>query len=223
MSERLDRVMAYLDGEMDAAQRIAFEAEIAADPALAADVAAHRGLAGLLSAAYDPVLSEPVPLRLDLAARAANDAPRRPRGLTWAAMAASLVVGVVAGRFALIPEPPVSVGRDLPARTELARALDTQLAAERGPIRIGLSFRDTDGRYCRTFQSGPDRLAGLACRQDAAWRLRTATAWSPAAEPTYREAASATPPEVLAAVDRALAGETLDATQERAARDRGWR
>jgi hypothetical protein len=45
----------------------------------------------------------------------------------------------------------------------------------------------------------------------------------PADAPAYRTAASELPPEVLAAVDRELAGEVLDATQERAARDRGWR
>ena len=223
MSERLDQVMAYLDGELDAAARRAFENEMAADPALAAEVAAHRGLAAQLAEAYAPVLHEPMPLRLELAAQAANDRETPRRVITWAAMAASLVVGVLAGRFALTPEPPVAVGADVPAKAELARALDHQLASEPGVVRIGVTFRATDGRYCRTFQSAPDRLAGLACRQGKDWRIETATRWSPSSEPQYRTAASATPPEVLAAVDRALAGETFDAAHERAARDAGWR
>jgi len=218
-----DRLTAYVDGELDADARRAFEAELAADPGLAAQVAAHRTLRTRLSAAYRPVLEEAVPMRLELSARAANDRARSPRAAVWAAMAASLVVGVLAGRFALAPEPPVAVGADLPARTELARALDRQLAAEPGVVRIGLTFRDTQGRYCRTFQSPADRLAGLACRGPERWRVVTATAWSPTAEPEYRTAASATPPEVLAAVDRALAGEALDRRQETAARDAGWR
>jgi len=223
MTDRLNRVMAYVDDELDDGARRAFEAEMAADPALAAEVAAHRELAGRLSAAYGPLLDEAVPLRLDLAARTANDQARSQRIGTWAAVAASLVVGVVAGRFALAPEPAVAVGTDLPARTELAMALDRQLATEPGVVRIGLTFRDTQGRYCRTFQSATDRLAGLACRGPAHWRVMTATAWSPAAAPEYRMAASATPPEVLAAVDRTLAGEALDSQQEKAARDAGWR
>lgn len=218
-----DRLMAYVDGELDDDARRAFETELASDPDLAAQVAAQRALRARLSATYGPVIEEAVPLRLELAARTANDHARTRRVAVWAAMAASLVVGVLAGRFAFLPEPPVAVGADLPARTELARALDRQLAAEPGVVRIGLTFRDPQGRYCRTFQSAADRLAGLACRGSERWRVTMATAWSPSAEPQYRTAASATPPEVLAAVDRALAGETLDAAQETAARDRGWR
>jgi len=223
MTERLEQVMAYLDGELDAAARKAFEADMAADPELAAEVAAHRGLADSLKAAYDPVIDEPVPLRLTLAAQAANDAPRRGRLMTWAAMAASLVLGVLVGRMALAPQAPVAVGGQVPARTQLAQALDHGLAAEPGVVRIGLTFRDAGGRYCRTFQSGPDKLAGLACRDAKAWRIETATAWTLAATPTYRTAGSDTPPAVLAAVDGALSGQVFDAAQERAARDGGWK
>jgi hypothetical protein len=215
--------MAFLDGEMSRAERKAFQAEMAADPALAAEVAAHRELGEKLSAAYDPVADEPAPLALRLAAQAANDAPRRGFGLAWAGMAACLVVGVLAGRFVLPPKPPVGVGTELAARTNLARALEDQLAPQPGVVRIGLTFKDGAGRYCRTFQSRRHGLAGLACREDGRWRVRTATRWMPADAPAYRTAASELPPEVLAAVDRELAGEVLDATQERAARDRGWR
>jgi hypothetical protein len=223
MSDRLERMMAYIDGELAPSARRAFEAEMAADPALAADVAAHRDLAARLSDAYAPVLDEPVPLRLELAAQTANDRAPRRRVVTWTAVAASLVVGVLAGRFALAPQPTVSVGVDIPAKMELARALDDQLSSQPGVVRIGLTFRDAAGRYCRTFQSPPDRLAGLACRDGRDWRVETATAWSPGSDPQYRTAASATPPEVLAAVDRTLAGEAFDAAQEKAARDAGWR
>lgn len=223
MTERLSRIMAWLDGEMRPAARKAFEADMAADPALAAEVAAHRDLGEKLSDAYDPVADEPVPLRLTLAAQAANDAPRRPLRLAWAGMAACLVVGLLAGRFVLAPEPKVGVGTELAARTGLARALEDQLAPQPGAVRIGLTFKDGAGRYCRTFQSRRNSVAGLACREDGAWRVRTATHWMPADAPAYRTAASELPPEVLAAVDRELAGEVLDAAQERAARDRGWR
>lgn len=223
MNARLERIMAYLDRELDAEGRKAFEAEIAADPALAAEVDAHRDLARRLADAYGPVAEEPVPLNLQLAAQAANDAPPRRLNLAWAGMAACLVVGVLAGRFVLAPETGVGVGTELAARTELARALEDQLAPQPGAVRIGLTFRDRDGRYCRTFQSRSDGLAGLACREGDGWRVRTATRWTPGGAPDYRTAASDMPVEVLAAVDQALAGEVLDAAQERAARDRGWR
>jgi len=223
MSKHLDRIMGYVDGELDAAARKAFEAEMAADPALAAEVAAHRDLARRLTDAYGPVADEPVPLRLTLAAQAANDTPPRRLNLAWAGMAACLVVGVLAGRFVLAPEPGVGVGTELAARSDLARALEDQLAPQPGTVRIGLTFRDRDGGYCRTFQSRPDRLAGLACRGDDGWQVRTATRWTPGGAPDYRTAASDMPIEVLAAVDQALSGDVLDAAQERAARDRDWR
>lgn len=223
MSERLDRVMAYVDGEMSPAARRTFEADMAADPGLAAEVAAHRDLGRRLADAFGPVADEPVPLALTLAAQAANDAPPRRTGLAWAGMAATLVVGLLAGRFVLAPEPQLGVGSTLAARTDLDRALENQLAAQPGAVRIGLTFRDQEGRWCRTFHSRSDALAGLACRDAAGWTLETATAWRSDGAPTYRTASSDTPPEILAAVDRALAGEAADAAQEKAARDAGWR
>lgn len=220
-----ERLLAYLDRELAAADRAAFEAELAIDPALAAQVERHQGLAARVAGAYAPVLDEPVPPALVAAASAANDRGRPRLGLPqWAAMAACLVVGVVAGR-ALWPQngPLASQGQALIAQGGLDRALTLQLAADAGPIRVGLSFHARDGRYCRTFQSPADRLAGLACRADGRWIAETTTAWTPQDHPDYRTAASATPPAVLAAVDALIAGEAFDAPAERAARDHGWK
>jgi hypothetical protein len=219
---REERLIAYVDGQLD--DRAAFEAEMAADPALAAEVARHRALAGRVASAFAPVLDEPVPPGLVAAASVAND--RSPRfGLPqWAAMAACLLVGVVAGR-SVLPEggPLVSQGGVLVAKGEIGQALTKQLASDPGPVDVGVSFRRADGRYCRTFQSAPDRLAGLACRDGDRWVAETASAWTPPRNAGYRTAGSDTPPEVLAAMDRLIAGDPLDAAAERAARDRGWR
>ncbi|MGQ3055279.1 MAG: hypothetical protein ACT6S0_26110, partial [Roseateles sp.] len=63
---------------------------------------------------------------------------------------------------------------------------------------------------------------GLACRDaDGAWALQQVVAAS-AAGSGMRQAATNLPPAVLAAVDKAMAGEALNAEQERAARDAGW-
>lgn len=217
---RLEQVIAFVDGELAPAERAAFAAEMAADPTLAAEVAAHRALAAKVGRAYAPVLEAEVPLRLRLAAAAANTGGRAPRLAPWAAAAASLVAGVLAGW--LLQAPPLAVGREVPARLAVGKALEHGLAAEPTAVRIGVTFRDPTGRYCRTFESVPDRLAGLACRRDRRWRLETAAAWSPAGGPAYRTAASETPPAVLAATDALMAGEALDAAQERTARDSGW-
>lgn len=219
--DRDERLMAYVDGELQAADRAAFEQELGADPELQRQVERQQALRRRLAATFDPVLDEPVPLELTLAAQAANTRAGAWRAPHWAAMAACLAVGVLVGRSVLVERGPFTDA--LVARGEVARALDQRLAADQGPIRVGLSFRTAEGRYCRTFQSAPDRLAGLACRHPQGWRAEALTTWAPGQETGYRQAGSETPAPVLAAVDSLISGEALDAASERAARDRGWK
>lgn len=222
---REERLAAYVDSELSHADTRAFEAELAADPALAAQVDAQRALRESLRAAFDPVLDEPMPLKLLAATRAKPPAaaPVRRAIPAWAAMAACLALGVGAG--ILIPRQPegglaVQDGR-LTARGPLALALSDGLAADPGAVRIGVTFRDGAGRYCRTFDSAQDRLSGLACRQDGHWLAEATAAYEPSAT-TYRQASAQTPAPVLAAMDALIAGDPLDAAAERAARDGDW-
>lgn len=182
-----------------------------------------------LSAAFDGVLDEPVPDRFK--ALLAEPAPQvvdlgavrvQRRAMSswaaWGGMAATLVLGTLIGTR-LAP----SGGDDrLVARGEIARALDTQLAsAPAGAVAVQISFKARDGRWCRSFSTAAS--AGLACREaDGAWALQQLAAIT-ASGPGMRQAASSLPPSVLAAVDAAMAGEALNADQERAARDAGWR
>ena len=83
-------------------------------------------------------------------------------------------------------------------------------------VRVPLSFRDKSGKLCRSFDTA--RLAGIACRDDDGWRLRLALQTSSGG----RSAASESP-FVGQAVDAMIAGDPLDAGQQQAARDRGWR
>src|SRR5262249_31235788 len=157
------------------------EAAMAADPAVARRVEQHRALRARLRGAFDPVLSEAIPERLLAAARgapahAARVVPLRPHPAarwSWpqfAALAASLVLGVLLGRW-LVRTPARLVTRDgaLLADGALARALSQQLASTQpadAPVQIGVSFRSHGGDYCRTFVlREKNAIAGLACHE----------------------------------------------------------
>lgn len=145
----------------------------------------------------------------------------------WIAMAACLVAGLFIGRVAIPALPVLSGANDTPpiATGPLAQALNGQGSGQgAGPIRIGLSFKDQAGLYCRTFQaSGQTPVAGVACREPSAWRLRVVSSAAPTAATAYRTASAETPPAVLAAVDAMIAGQPLDAAGEAKARAAGWK
>ncbi len=247
-----DTLLAYVDGELDAATRAELEAAIAADTQLARRVQQAHGLRALLRNTYDPVLDEPMPARLLAAAQPAAPAPKvvdlaaerasrkaasaPPRAWAggwqqWGAMAACLVVGVFVGRSAMIGSQGDEVatrGGQMVARGELARSLTRQLASAQpadAPVQIGVSFVSRGDEYCRTFLLRPGGAAGLACRHGDDWQLRVLT--QDKAQTTdasrLRMAASPTPPAVLRAVDEQMQGGPLDADAERAALQRGWR
>lgn len=90
-------LMAYVDGELDAAGVAGFERAMAADPALARQVRVLRDANTALRAAYNSALREPVPERL-LAPLGAQ--PRGWRAGTvrrYSAMAAALALAVLGG------------------------------------------------------------------------------------------------------------------------------
>ena len=76
-----DRLIAYLDGELEVAQRREVEAWLDADPAARRRMAALAESANLLRLAFDEAIREPVPDRLVAAARGetARTASGRPR------------------------------------------------------------------------------------------------------------------------------------------------
>lgn len=140
-------------------------------------------------------------------------------------MAASLVVGVFAGQL-LFPDgndSPVALeGGRLVAASHLQQALDSQLAsAPSGEgTRIGLTFRDTQGSICRSFTDAT--ASGLACRSEGNWQLHGLFPTAEGQAGDYRMAAGSDP-RLASLIGEAMAGEPFDATQEKAARDAGWR
>ena len=241
-----DVLMAYVDRELDAQTRAAIDAALAQDPGLAARLERQRKLRLAVHAAYEPVLAEPMPQRLLDAARGAAAAPasvaRRWSWFEWSAMAASVVVGVLAGGVLLNESrrvPPVAETTadfvadrtGMLARGALAHALAEQLAstqAAEAPVRVGLSFVSAAGEYCRTFTLAQDsaagRLGGLACRTGDEWRVQVVAQDDRrgAATGAYRMAGIEMPSPVLRAVEDRIQGAALDAEAERAAQRRGW-
>jgi hypothetical protein len=143
----------------------------------------------------------------------------------FAALAASLVLGLALGRTLLAPAGgPVGIEHGtMVAQGALADALDVQLASAQpagAPVRMGVSFAAADGRLCRTFDSAA--LSGLACRGEAGWQLMMTAAGASGPRGDYRQAASGNP-LVAQAAQEMMAGEALDAAGERRARDSGWR
>ena len=222
-------VAAFVDGELDdlTARRIEREAENDAD--LAAEIARHRALKARLEAHFAPVAEDTVPERLrallvepklDTSLAARREAKRaRFAPIHWGAIAASLVLGLAIGFKPWVPAADVShADGTLVASGTLASALDTQLASNQtsdADVRIGLTFRDKQGRTCRSFEGRA--LSGIGCRDQGRWALeRTMTGQAGSG---YRQASSGA---LAAEVANMMAGDALDAAAERAALKKGW-
>jgi hypothetical protein len=209
---------------------------LATDPVLAARVQRERALRAALHGAFDPVLDEPIPARLaallqaPAAAAVTALSPRRLRR-RWAMPALAMAASIAALAVLLWQSSAHDLVRLRDGETfaggALSRALDDQLASapEPGaPITVGLTFRAADGHICRSFvrHAAPTR-AGLACHAAQGWQVPVVVPVGAPAEGDMRQAASALPPAVQQAIDARLQGEVFDASQERAARDAGWR
>jgi hypothetical protein len=251
MSVSDESLMAYADGEADAATRAIIETAMRDDPEIHRRIEEHRALRETMQGAFSAVLDESVPQRLIDAARgpdaartgnvvdlararraaAAVDAPGRRRSWQPAAMAASVLVGVAVGYLGWHGSKSwvkTNSSGELIAGAGLAEALSNQLSEDRSPGLVaitGLSFRAKTGDYCRTFSlTGAHANSGLACREGDGWKIKV-LAQSPNAtsnSSTFRPAASADAPAVRAAVEESIDGEPLDRAGEVAARQGGW-
>lgn len=223
-----EHFFAWLDGELDPEAAAKVAAEVAADPDLQAKADAHRAMQARLRSAFEPVMAPPPAAEnvVDLSAARARRLERRalPSMTQWAAIAATLVVGIVTGTI-VGGGSPSSVRTDagqLVAAGELGRALDSRLASApdaSGP-RIGLTFRDTSGSVCRSFTDGAAQ--GLACRDGERWALRGLVQGGNAGSGDYRMAAGVDP-AIASLIDSRMAGEPFDAAAEQKALSEGWR
>jgi hypothetical protein len=239
MSPSEETLMAYADGELDAAGRADVEDAMRADPSIERRIGQFREQRARLQAAYAGELEEPVPEKILAALRRAPPAPAtvdfkrrsaraRPRTPIWGytALAASIVIGVAVGLLSWQRSLMIRhVGGGLLAGGALARGLSDQLSGDQGGdrVRVGLSFVSTSGAYCRTFSvPGDSPSAGLACRRGEEWEIQVLAHPQTEGQGTYRTAATDLPPEVLKAAQAEMAGEPLDRAGEIAARAAHW-
>ena len=230
-----EKFFAWLDGELDAAEAARVAAEVEVDAELAAKAEQHRALKGRLATAFGTVAEAPVPEPLLAVARpepevidfAAAKRLRQSRGWTglpqWAAIAATLAVGIFVGTMVPHRDGDAMMVEDgkVYAAAALDTALTTQLAsAPSGDTRIGLTFRDQSGAICRSFTD--QASSGLACRNGNKWQLRGLFAAPEGQAATYRMAAGMDP-NLAALIGSSMSGDPFDAAQEKAAKDRGWR
>lgn len=232
MSEEVDELlMAYVDGELSREDRSAMERKLAGDRRLQSALAQERLLRSRIAETYDPALAEEVPERLVrlfdrprsrvLPFRRANRASAGWRWQHLTAMAASLALALfLAYDLTTVDDPPEDAGYRIAGAT--AEALDVQLASTQSPtapVQIGVSFIGPGGEPCRTFEVSEG--AGLACRSGSEWKLRLFTPGTASSAAEYQRAGSASA-KVMSRVQELIAGEPMDAEQERQARDAGW-
>lgn len=234
-----ETLMRRIDGEMPVAERDRIDAAAASDADLAARLAALRTTGAAARAAF-PIQSDARDADLARLIMVSGSAPTKSAGwklwlgqafaprsaVIWGGLAtAAFVAGLLIAPslngstgFALTSDGAV-------ADAGLVRVLDTGLAADGADDQgraVGLTFRNAEGRWCRTFTATQDRVAGLVCRQGEDWRLQ-ALAPAGSSNGEIRTASSDTPAVVLAAVDTTIAGDAVDTAAERRARDDGWR
>jgi hypothetical protein len=91
-------------------------------------------------------------------------------------------------------------------------------------VQIGISFLAKSGEYCRAFALPGEASSGLACRHDQEWRIQglVRDGGGAAGAAGYRTAGSSMTPMMLKLVEERIAGDALDQSGERAARQRGW-
>lgn len=129
-----DDLHAYVDGQLDEGRRAAIETWLAANPAAAERVRGWQDQRSALHAAFDAVLTEPVPERLRQAAR--RPSPGRRPLFRVAAAVAWLALGSVIGYAIRASQPPGEDGPPAIARSAaIAHAVYTPEI--RHPVEVG--------------------------------------------------------------------------------------
>lgn len=230
-------ITGWLDGEVTPQQRSEIEAMIAASPELGLHVARLSRADRLLTPAFAETLNAPIPQRFEAVLgksrrgrgfaglRAAVSGLISPRRVAMAA--ASLAVGFVLGGAMLSGSAGAGIVTDSQGRMIANGPMAASLAsvvsgANSGPLGIRLSMVDSDGRYCRQFETAG--ASGLACLEREAWAIDTLsrTNGTSSVDGSYVMADGSTDPAIAVALQRRGVRHILDSREESAAIAAGW-
>jgi hypothetical protein len=241
-------LVAFVDGELDAAQREMVGAILERDPALQRRAAEMRLSCDLLREAFPLQPPDRVPERIDATARRlagacaqhSRHAGRESRFPRKHAVAAGLLVcaAVSAAYFAWQRAEPTrqmatalaQIDPDNPLYALLEStpsALAIHVPQEDAVLRAILTFRAEDGRFCREFEilASSGASTGVACRDDGKWRTEVllSAAAAPPSSQYYTPAAGSDDPAIAEAVEKLMQGEPMSAREEAEVLTHGWR
>lgn len=237
MSVTDEQIAAYADGELAGEELAQVEAAVAADPALASKVEAHRALKAKLGAHFAPILDQPVPDHLSAMLRPSEQTAevvsfaqeRSKRGLApivrrWGVYIGPALAAAVVAAAVFLPRIGGSdpIPTDGMAGPQLASVLDNQLVADQNPeaeTRILLSFEQEPGRLCRVYRG--EVAGGIACRNEQGWQIEREMLLGDGQSTEFRQAGSDA--ELMAAAQSMATGGALTAEEEAAAKAKGWR
>lgn len=239
-------LVAYVDDELDPAQRAMVSSALAGSPALRHRADQMRLARDLLCEAFplrpDATVPAPVAAAADRLAEACATRAR-PKAPHWKyAIAASLLLAAAASVTYLTLRPRsevhggavtalMRIAPESPLHTVLesgASGTVTQVHGEDAFVRAVLTFRSKDGRFCREFEisAGAAGSTGIACRENGEWHaevlMKKASA-APVESGYYSPAGQDDDPALARVVDRLIQGDPLSVSEEAQTMAQGWR
>lgn len=236
MTNEDERIAAYLDGEMTAEDRAAFEQQMAHDPHLADKIGRWRNNDTFLRQALPTeALPDELLTRMGLSDLstmtpqampvAANDNPpwkrwRWPAGGALAASLAALLWWQIPSDNALADDPAFQIALE-------SGVSGTSVQIEEGrSVTPVLSFVSGKGNYCREFAvgNGASGQSGIACRAAGGWQVEALVKGNALSGNNggYQTAGGADTRALDSTYQRLGAGDPLTAVKEKDLITNGW-
>jgi len=215
---------AFIDDELDAQTRAIVAARAAADPAVRARIEELRAADALLREAFP--LQAPTQAQIAAVEGRVGEVVKFPQRSvqSWQAVVAVAIAAAGVTLFAAGPTLHTLTAQPAAdhAAGAFAAALESQASgANVDGVKIVVSLKTADGRYCREFErsSATGAQHGLACRSSNGWAV-VALASTPTRGPGFQAAGAAS--SIDATID-ALAATPIDPANEAVLANSGWR